>query len=107
MPESPEHRLDLSYGAIRHAINQINEALEKPRTLTDNGAVVMDVALLKSLNEAQRQIAMNIDSLPDLNGFEGGSWVSMVRVDDHCFRVRQANPLEPMSRETWHRTPCK
>lgn len=107
MSKVPE-KLLIAQESLEAAIRNTNEADSDWNGLSDNGAIVFSRELLAKLNQSERHLGIMADGhLPDTDSsFSGGSWTDYIRIGNTCFRVIQANPQEPISRETWYRIKC-
>jgi len=104
---SLKSRIHVGKDSIRESLKEFLAA-DKPRS-TDNGATVMDLSLLDTLQRSERitEYTQAPDQFPEDSSYEAGSWTDFVNISGKCFRVKRANPLEAMSRDTWYRTSCK
>ncbi|RLA40534.1 MAG: hypothetical protein DRR42_25765 [Gammaproteobacteria bacterium] len=112
-PQRPKTRtapqkLRIDNESIAAAIRGLNAAHGPLEFFSENGAIVVNADLLKTLNQSERRqgiVAGN--QFRDFDSsFSGGVWSDFVQMGDRCFRVVHANPLESMSREMWYRTKC-
>lgn len=62
--------------------------------------------IASSRGKPRRTSRDRFESEFESNRTVGGVQASFFRVDDICFEVVGANPLEPLSRETWYRVDC-
>lgn len=101
-------RLRIDSESVRTAIRLLDIDQDSPQGISENGAVVLNSELLRQLNQSSRSepgIADN-DIASVHSSFSGGSWTDHIRLGDSCFRVTQADPLDPVSQETWYRIKC-
>ena len=100
-------KFHVSKDSIRETLQELLTS-DKTRS-TDNGATVMDLSLLATLqrNERISDYTQAPGQFPGSSIFEAGSWTDFVDIAGMCFHVKRANPLEAMSRDTWYRTSCK
>lgn len=78
-----------------------------------NEAVVFDKRLKDRIQRYRAQEKRNgrvpipeVDSEKSQSTFSGGHWETLLRVNDLCFRVLEADPLQPLSNEQWYRIEC-
>ena len=62
--------------------------------------------IASSRTQPRRVSRDRFESEFDSNRTVGGEQASFFRVDDLCFEVLAANPLEPLSMERWYRVDC-
>ena len=62
--------------------------------------------IASSRTQPRRVSRDRFESEFDSNRTVGGDQASFFRVDDLCFEVVAANPLEPLSMERWYRVDC-
>ncbi len=62
--------------------------------------------IASSRTQPRRVSRDRFESEFDSNRTVGGEQASFFRVDDLCFEVVAANPLEPLSMERWYRVDC-
>ena len=100
--------LSLSRDILLQAIRATDPASEPAPVLSENEAVVMDSALLETVNRAKRRTGFVAEAPGNImdTTFNGGSWSEFVKYGDSCFQVNQANPLDSTSREMWYRVQC-
>jgi hypothetical protein len=101
-------KLRISREDMEAAIRPPDAADNDWNGLSDNGAIVIKPDLLARLNQSERRLGlMPDDRAPQFNSsFSAGAWTDFVRIGNTCFRVIQANPLEPVPQETWYRIKC-
>ncbi len=83
---------------------------EAPESVeTENRATVINSALLRRLNDAERRTGYlpGSSTTPEALDYDAGSYTYLVKDGDYCFRVRAANPLEPFSADMWYRVACR
>lgn len=75
---------------------------------------VFDSVLLRTLNErrasatrASRVPIPGVHRLQSESRFSAGRWETSLRVGKLCFRVIEADPLQPLSTEQWYRVTCR
>ena len=97
----PTRRLDLSLPGM-------------PAEDTPSTGRIFDPRLARRL-DAQRErssrygsrTARRLSDVPGQSTFDGGRWTSYVEMGGRCFRVIEADPLEPLSTEQWFPVNCE
>lgn len=96
---------------------ELNLSLPKMSTLDfvdpQREGRIFDPALLRTLNEQRKRTAAysgrpipGIDNLMSRSSFSSGRWESFLKVDNLCFKVIEADRLEPLSVEQWYQVSC-
>lgn len=108
VPDSarPAAPLELSGERVERILREL---VEQEASAPTTGGTVVDRALARHLSRAPRRtgVAAEQRGAAQDNSFSAGSWVDQVRIGDSCFRVRRANPLEPLDHEMWYMAECE
>jgi hypothetical protein len=75
------------------------------------GSIVVDPRLREqlitwSLRNTTRAAVPGFSALDTNQSQQGGRWATLVQLGNKCFRILEANPLEPFSQEQWFAIDC-